>query len=270
MIKKFDEFIKEGFWKSGINRAKTNTIRQEDIPHPIDDKFDRRVYQIEEYPEYYIAIAWLKREGFIPAVYLYHESDEYEPAGTYKNIKSNGIDKRFDFNEPEYTYNDIDTSYEHGIEPESGEFKDCIRRVLNKLPDSAFERMGIKYDFKFLGYPVEGFNDWFIDTSYDSYSHNHLTIMHYTNKTCGYCIYAYRSSWRVGGIIWSPDGKFSLKGKVIDRGLLEQSDGGTMSNKIKERAMTEEEIDIIVSDEFINAIEKTLSQFSVDDCYVNK
>lgn len=42
MVKKFEEFISEGFWKDGIKRAKSNTKRLED-----KSEFDRYIETIE-------------------------------------------------------------------------------------------------------------------------------------------------------------------------------------------------------------------------------
>lgn len=265
MVLKFQDYIKEGLWKSGVNRAKNGDIRREDIPQPIE-LWGRTVYELKDYPGYYISIAWRRKDNFKPKVYLYHESEEDDPAGFYEGIKSNGIDKRFEFGAVEYEYIDLDATYNYDADPYTHEFKESIRKLLDLLPDSAFERVGLKYDFDHLGYPVEGFDGWYIDFKWNGWADNNFSIKHFTNdKRCGYCINEWNSKEGTGGIQWNYN-IFKIRHDNIFKETLINSAGGRFENGVRYRPMTDDEIEIILSTDFLNGAMDTFDQIGKDDC----
>ena len=266
MIKKFEEYISEGFWKDSIKRAKDNIPRTEDIPKPIKSKnWHHIVYPLDGYDGYFIGITWLKKKNFEPRVYVYYEKEEFGAIYGYKDIQNNGVDKRFNIDGANVFAIEFNIDYKTNVMPDA--FNDAVNKLLKRLPDSAFERTGIKYDIEKKGYPVEGYKDWYIDFEYNNWDDNCLYIYHYT-KVCRYVEYPYSKHSRCGGIRkqgFSGGGGFKVEGNRIEEdGIftyeqLDFEDG--------RKPMTDKEIKIITSQPFVDAVDETLKNITIDDYY---
>lgn len=66
MVKSFEEFISEGFWKSGINRAKSGDVRREEKYKKF---YQDGVFPVEGYKGFFFQFEYLP--GLSPVVYIY-------------------------------------------------------------------------------------------------------------------------------------------------------------------------------------------------------
>lgn len=85
-VKKYSDFITEGMWKSGVERAKNNVDRLE------VSKFFKRpeIHQIKDYPEYYLEFVDKSKHAWYAAnaLLIYHYPNE-EFVAEYINYDPN-------------------------------------------------------------------------------------------------------------------------------------------------------------------------------------
>ena len=138
MIKKFEEYISEGFWKDGIKRAKSNTKRIENS-YPQSFIQQNNLHKVEGYNDYYISIHIIKNTCVI---HIYHEPNpEYIDAlkctyfvhGRCPDILWSGDLNHCDFMliNDGVTDEEFDTIY-------TDEFVDALKSTLKKLPNDTW------------------------------------------------------------------------------------------------------------------------------------
>lgn len=72
MIKKFNEYIGEGFWKQGVNRAKSNEKRMEN-KYTYAFISENDLHKVKGFEDYYISC--YMHDGTL-YVYIYHEPNQ--------------------------------------------------------------------------------------------------------------------------------------------------------------------------------------------------
>lgn len=133
-LKKFEEFVNEGFWKSTIERSKSNIKR---IEERLPDFFHRDdVYSIDGYDDYFFTIDTNKSTYGIE---IYHAPDDEFPKWKYIDIhlvnkKMIIVDFDTDVNLPDekLTNDEFELKYEN-------DFISTINDILRTLPKSAFK-----------------------------------------------------------------------------------------------------------------------------------
>lgn len=132
-IKKFEEFIKEGFWKPGIERAKNGEVRKED---KLPDFFQKDyVYPVEGYKGYFFEV---DAKNYSCGIEVYHAPDDVLPKWKYIDI--DWVDDRMRIESVDTTEEDLDELSDEEIEVrDDNDFIEAINTVLYSLPDSVFE-----------------------------------------------------------------------------------------------------------------------------------
>lgn len=135
MIKKFEEFIKESFWKSGINRAKENTVRQEE-----KDSFFYKdgMFPIKGFHNWFLKFVHVNK--IFKRVHVYLKPDEIEMA-SYLDVVRKGKNQPFKIRDAStcvYTTTDGKITNEIMEILTSDEFIDAINDTLAEMPEKYF------------------------------------------------------------------------------------------------------------------------------------
>lgn len=138
MIKKFEEFIKESLWKSGINRAKENTVRQEE-----KDSFFYKdgMFPIKGFHNWFLKFVRVNK--VFKRVRVYLKPDETEMA-SYHDVIRRGKNAPFkirDASECVYVTTGGRITDEIREILTSDKFIDAINDTLAEMPEKYFSQM---------------------------------------------------------------------------------------------------------------------------------